>query len=276
MNRLLVPSSALLWGLQASFLSPALALIMVSLYGASTAEVGWVLSIYNASGFVFALLLPAWADRHGDYLRPMALCGALTGALAAVLGVAHSLPIATLALVVLGGPAGVGSSLLFAHLRHAGGSAADVVNTRAIVSVAWVAGPPISTAIIAGFGSRAVLLAIVAVAVLNVATTAIMLAHARRRPDAGVAATRLGHRAVHEHSPARFDRVRTDHRGWLAHGARRSRNLRRVLGSGAGGAGRGVGRCAGRASQCVGRTRLTARGAQPSAASIRGTAAAGA
>ena len=188
MNRLLVPSSALLWGLQASFLSPALALILVSLYGASTAEVGWVLSIYNASGFVFALLLPAWADRHGDYLRPMALCGALTGALAAVLGVAHSLPIATLALVVLGGPAGVGSSLLFAHLRHAGGSAADVVNTRAIVSVAWVAGPPISTAVIAGFGSRAVLLAIVAVAVLNVATTAIMLAHARRRPDAGVAA----------------------------------------------------------------------------------------
>ena len=189
MNRLLVPSSALLWGLQASFLSPALALIMVSLYGASTAEVGWVLSIYNASGFVFALLLPAWADRHGDYLRPMALCGALTGALAAVLGVAHSLPIATLALVVLGGPAGVGSSLLFAHLRHAGGSAADVVNTRAIVSVAWVAGPPISTAVIAGFGNQAILLAIVAVAVLNVTTTAIMLAHARRRADAEAAAT---------------------------------------------------------------------------------------
>lgn len=187
MNRLLVPSPALMWGLQASFLSPALALILVSLYGASTAEVGWVLSIYNASGFVFALLLPAWADRHGDYLRPMALCGALTGALAAVLGLAQSLPIATLALVVLGGPAGVGSSLLFAHLRHAGGSAADVVNTRAIVSVAWVAGPPISTAIIGGLGNRAILLAIVAVAVLNVATTARMLAHARRRADAEVA-----------------------------------------------------------------------------------------
>ena len=40
MRRLLVPSSALLWGLQLAFLSPALALILVNLYGATTAEVG--------------------------------------------------------------------------------------------------------------------------------------------------------------------------------------------------------------------------------------------
>ena len=59
MRRLLVPSSALLWGLQLAFLSPALALILVELYGASTAQVGWVLAIYNASGFVFSLLIPA-------------------------------------------------------------------------------------------------------------------------------------------------------------------------------------------------------------------------
>jgi hypothetical protein len=32
-NRLLVPTAALLWGLQAAFLSPALALILVSLFG---------------------------------------------------------------------------------------------------------------------------------------------------------------------------------------------------------------------------------------------------
>ena len=51
MKRLLVPTSALMWGLQMAFLSPALALILVNLYGATTAEVGWVLSIYNASGF---------------------------------------------------------------------------------------------------------------------------------------------------------------------------------------------------------------------------------
>ena len=48
MKRLLVPSSALLWGLQLAFLSPALALILVNLYGATTAEVGWVLGIYPA------------------------------------------------------------------------------------------------------------------------------------------------------------------------------------------------------------------------------------
>jgi MFS transporter, SET family, sugar efflux transporter len=66
-KRLLVPTSALLWGLQLAFLSPALALILVNLYGASTAEVGWVLSIYNASGFIAALLLPAYADRKNEY-----------------------------------------------------------------------------------------------------------------------------------------------------------------------------------------------------------------
>jgi hypothetical protein len=54
-KRLLVPSSALLWGLQLAFLSPALALILTNLYGATTAEVGWVLGIYNAGGFVASL-----------------------------------------------------------------------------------------------------------------------------------------------------------------------------------------------------------------------------
>jgi MFS transporter, SET family, sugar efflux transporter len=89
MNKLLVPSSALLWGLQLAFLSPALALILVNLYGATTAEVGWVLGIYNASGFVASLLLPAYADKKHDYLGPMLVCGALTLLLAvAVLNLA--------------------------------------------------------------------------------------------------------------------------------------------------------------------------------------------
>ena len=70
-----------------------------------------------------------------------------------------SLPIATIALVVIGGPAGVGSSMLYAHLRHSGARPADIVNTRAIVSVAWVAGPPLATFIIGWFGNRAILLA---------------------------------------------------------------------------------------------------------------------
>lgn len=178
---MLVPTTALLWGLQAAFLQPALALILVSLFGATTSDVGWVLSISNASGFVFALLLPANADRKGTYLGTMAACGALTGALAIALGLVTTLPLAVIALVVLGGPAGVGSSLLYAHLRHSGSSASEVVNTRAIFSVAWVAGPPLAAFIIGTFGSRAILAAIVAVAALNVATTAVMMAQHRRR-----------------------------------------------------------------------------------------------
>jgi SET family sugar efflux transporter-like MFS transporter len=179
MNKLLVPSSALLWGLQLAFLSPALALILVNLYGATTAEVGWVLGIYNASGFIASLLLPAYADKKHNYLGPMLVCGALTLLLAVVLAVATTLPVATIALVVIGGPAGVGSSMLFAHLRHSGARPSDIVNTRAIVSVAWVAGPPLATFIIGWFGNRAILLAIAAVAVLNIATTAIMIRHRR-------------------------------------------------------------------------------------------------
>lgn len=187
MKRLLVPTSALMWGLQMAFLSPALALILVNLYGATTAEVGWVLSIYNASGFVASLVLPAYADRRGQYLPLMLVCGALTALLAAVLAMATTLPAAAIALVVIGGPAGVGSSMLFAHLRHSGARTADIVNTRAIVSVAWVAGPPLATFIIGWFGDRAILLAIAAVAVLNMATTAAMMAQRRAQRAAEAA-----------------------------------------------------------------------------------------
>ncbi|WP_051423247.1 MFS transporter [Arthrobacter sp. MA-N2] len=182
MKRLLVPSAALLWGLQFAFLNPALALLLVALFNASPAEVGWVLAVYNASGFVASLLLPAYADRAMDYLRPMLACGVLTLVLAAVLAVSTSLPIAVVGLIVLGGPAGVGSSLLFAHLKHSGAGTADVVNTRAIVSFAWVAGPPLATFIMGGLGNRAILLALGAVAVLNVVTTAAMIYRRRSVP----------------------------------------------------------------------------------------------
>jgi MFS transporter, SET family, sugar efflux transporter len=135
-----------------------------------------VLSIYNLSGFLASLALPAYADRKGDYLRPMLVCGVLTVALALVLAFATSRPIAVIGLVVLGGPAGVGSSLLYAHLRHSGAKPSDIVNTRAIVSVAWVAGPPLATFIIGAFGDQAILFAIAAVAVLNIAITAALIA----------------------------------------------------------------------------------------------------
>jgi MFS transporter, SET family, sugar efflux transporter len=203
MKRLLVPSSALLWGLQLAFLSPALALILVNLYGATTAEVGWVLGIYNASGFVASLLLPAYADKKHDYLGPMLVCGTLTLLLAVVLAFVTSLPMATIALVVIGGPAGVGSSMLYAHLRHSGARPADIVNTRAIVSVAWVAGPPLATFIIGRFGDRAILLAIAVVAVLNIATTAVMISHrkAAARAASATGASRSTPAPAPEESP---------------------------------------------------------------------------
>jgi SET family sugar efflux transporter-like MFS transporter len=182
-KRVLIPSAALLWGLQFAFLNPALALVLVELFGATAAEVGLVLAVYNASGFVASLVLPAYADRKRDYLRPMLACGMLTLALALLLTVATSLPMALIGLVLLGGPAGVGSSLLFAHLKHSGAKPSDIVNTRAIVSVAWVAGPPLAAFIIGSFGNRAILLAIAAVAALNIATTAVMLAQ-RAEPSA--------------------------------------------------------------------------------------------
>ena len=175
MNRFLVPTSALMWGLQIAFLSPSLALILSTLYGATTAEIGWVLAIYNVSGFIASLVVPAWADRHLDYLRPMLLSGALTLLLVLVLAVVTTLPLVTIVLVVVGGPAGVGISMLFAHLRHAGARPSQIVDTRAIVSVAWVAGPPMATLIIGWFGPRAILLAIGLVALANIATTMLMI-----------------------------------------------------------------------------------------------------
>lgn len=88
LRRPLIPLATLLWGLQFALLSPALALILASLYGATPAEIGVVLAIYNASGFVASLIIPAWADRRGNYLLPLFGCGALTLALAAALAAA--------------------------------------------------------------------------------------------------------------------------------------------------------------------------------------------
>jgi MFS transporter, SET family, sugar efflux transporter len=113
----------------------------------------------------------------------MLACGALTLALSGVLATTTALPVAVVGLIAFGGPAGVGISLLFAHLKHSGASTSDVMNTRAIVSFAWVAGPPVATLIIGAFGNRAILLTLGAVAVLNMATTGAMIV---RRPAAHV------------------------------------------------------------------------------------------
>ncbi len=126
--------------------------------------------------------MPALADRRRDRLGPMVGCGVLTLVLAVVLASTRALPVAVGALVLVGGPAGVGSSLLFAHLRQTGARTSDIVNTRAIVSVAWVAGPPLATVIIGGLGDRAILLAAGAVAVLATTST-VALSVRDRKPS---------------------------------------------------------------------------------------------
>ncbi|MEA5455735.1 MFS transporter [Sinomonas sp. JGH33] len=182
--RLLVPSAALLWGLQFAFLNPALALLLVALFHASDAEVGLTLALYNASGFVASLVVPAYADRTRDYLRPMLACSALTLAVAAILFFAASLPVAVVVLVALGGPAGVGSSLLFAHLKANGTPPAQMMNTRAIVSFAWVAGPPLAAFLIGALGEHSILAAIALIAVLAFTTTAALRSRSGPAPAA--------------------------------------------------------------------------------------------
>lgn len=175
----LVSASALFWGFQFALLNPVLALLLVGLYDASPTDVGWVLAVYNAAGFLAAIVIPAWADRSKNYLLPLLLCGVLTLCLAGALAVTTSLPVAVVALVVFGGPAGVGVSLLFADLKHSGAPPSAVIDTRAIVSFAWVAGPPAATFIMGALGNRAILPVLAVVAILNGVTTVAMISKRR-------------------------------------------------------------------------------------------------
>ncbi len=134
-----------------------------------------MLAAYNTSGFVASLVIPVRADRRADYVRPMLACGLLMLALAGVLAVTTSLGVVLVALVMLGGPGTVGTTLLFAHVRQSGASPSDVVNTRAVFSVAWVAGPPVAALLVGAFGDRAIPAAVAAVALANITTTTVML-----------------------------------------------------------------------------------------------------
>ncbi|MBM6405038.1 MFS transporter [Phycicoccus sp. CSK15P-2] len=181
-TRLLLPASALLWGTQFAFLTPAIGIILAALYGASATEIGVALAAYNSSAFVATLVVPTRADRSGDYLRPLVWCGVFTIALVTALAVAPTLPLAVLALVALGGPAGVAVGLIFAHQRHTGATADQVMRTRAIFSLAWVGGPPLAAFIIGTGGSRAVLWSIAGLGLLGLGLTRLMQSrHARSR-----------------------------------------------------------------------------------------------
>ncbi|MEL4356658.1 MULTISPECIES: MFS transporter [unclassified Luteococcus] len=176
--------SAMLWGLQFAFLAPALALLLVNLYGASMRDVGWVISAYQGAAFVTQLVVPHWADRRRDYLLPMLGAGVCTIALAVALWFATSLPLALVALLILGAPAGVGGAMLFAELKHSGARVHEVTSIRAVFSFAWMIGPPVATLVIGAFGSRALLVAIALVALANLGMTGFLI-HARKNRGPG-------------------------------------------------------------------------------------------
>lgn len=175
MNRprpsLLIPASALLWGLQFAFLSPSLALLLVALYHCTDAQLGLVLALYNASGFVASLVVPTLADRTGNYLRPMLICSVLTVVVAVGMASTSSLPIGAALLVAFGGPAGTGVSLLFAQLKTAGLTVQQTMSTRALMSFSWVVGPPLVTLLLPAAGERGVLVIIAVIAALCGAVT---------------------------------------------------------------------------------------------------------
>jgi len=183
------PAAALAWGLQFAFFNPAIALILADRFGASDGQIGLALALYNASGFVSSLVIPVLADRRSDYLTPLLWAGLATLPLAAVLGLSHDLTTAVVALVVLGGPVGVGTSLLFAHLRAVGLPPRAIINTRAVFSFAWVAGPPLATFAASAFGDAAVLACIAVIAALGLATTWAMR---RASPSPATGTTRPG------------------------------------------------------------------------------------
>lgn len=167
-------TAAFAWGLQFAFFNPALALILEGRFTATAAQIGLALGLYNVSGFVSSLVIPMLADRRGNYLTPIMWSGLATLPLMGVLGLTTNMPAAICALIVFGGPASVGSSLLFAQLRSVGLPQQSIINTRAVVSFAWVAGPPIATFIAGTLGDRAVLIAIVLIAGLGLTTTLLM------------------------------------------------------------------------------------------------------
>ncbi|GGL26425.1 MFS transporter [Phycicoccus endophyticus] len=178
--RVLVPVSALLWGTQFAFLNPAIGIILVALYGADAREVGIALAAYNVSGFVSTLVVPSRADRSGDYLRPLLWCGVFTIALTTALALATTLPLAVLALVALGGPAGIAIGLIFAYQRYTGASVEQIMRTRAVFSFAWVGGPPLAAFLMGFFGNRSVLWAVAGLGLLGLGLTRVMMrAHAR-------------------------------------------------------------------------------------------------
>lgn len=68
-GRVLWPVASWFWALQFAVLNPLLAVLLVTLYGATPSQVGWVLGLYNLGGFIASLVIPTLADRSGESPR---------------------------------------------------------------------------------------------------------------------------------------------------------------------------------------------------------------
>ena len=100
-ERLLAQVTSLVWSLQFALLSPSLALFLSSSLGADEGQVGLVLALFNASGFISSLLIPMLADRRNEYLKIMTACGVSAIAMAGTLSLVSSLPLAAIVLVIV-------------------------------------------------------------------------------------------------------------------------------------------------------------------------------
>lgn len=152
--------SVFAWGLQFALFNPAIALVLSHRFEADDGQIGLALLAYNASGFVSTLIIPALADRRGRYAGTVLWAGGLSLVLLLLLALAPTFAFAAIGLLLVGGPTSVSSSMLFAHLQSAGAPQEVVLRARAVLSFAWVVGPPLATAIVSIWGTAWLLLAV--------------------------------------------------------------------------------------------------------------------
>jgi len=146
-----------LWGLQFSLINPSLPVILSDRYSASADDIGLALIIYNTSGFFFSIVLPMLADRKASYKAYMTLCSISSVLFVALTIGSPSFGLVLLWLALFGGPASIGTSLLFAYTRSAGLGESELMNVRASVSLSWVLGPPAGALIASTLGPSALL-----------------------------------------------------------------------------------------------------------------------
>jgi SET family sugar efflux transporter-like MFS transporter len=173
-------AASFFWGIQFSLTGPMMALLLVSVFHASTAHVGLAIFIGNLTGIAWGWFVPRRADKKLNYLAPVAASAVVALSMAALLSIEHSAMLALVTYVVMGSPAAVGYSLVFAYARHLGLEPSEIVSIRSYNSMAWIAGPPLATIIISQFGGRYEIAAIGLNATINLIMAIFLIRrHAR-------------------------------------------------------------------------------------------------